>query len=65
MALGESGRPSAAVTNASDFDPIEAVAEELGSPLDAVGSESTVEEFEIGTHSNPGYSLCFISVKLH
>jgi len=40
MALGENGRPPAAVTNANDFDPIETVAEELDSLLDAVGSES-------------------------
>ena len=51
MTLGESGRPSAGVTNPHDFNAAESVASEFYSLLDAVDSESIADEFRIGIHS--------------
>jgi len=45
-------RPSGDVTNASNINADELVADELYSLLDAVDSESIADEFRIGIHSN-------------
>jgi hypothetical protein len=45
-------RPSEDVTNASNINADEIVADELYSLLDAVDSESIADEFRIGVHSN-------------
>ncbi|MFB6228962.1 MAG: IS4 family transposase, partial [Halobacteriales archaeon] len=45
-------RPSVAVTNASNINADEIVADALYSLLDAVDSESIADEFRIGVHSD-------------
>jgi len=44
-------RPSLGVTNATNINPVELVADVVYSLLDAVGSESIAEEFDIGIHN--------------
>ena len=45
-------RPSEDVTNASNINADETVADEVYSLLDAVDSESIADEFRIGVHSD-------------